>query len=103
MSWSEILGHDKNVDRFADSLKRNRLASTFLFVGPVGVGKRTFALKLAQGLLCESAEADSIDPCNQCPACRQVVALTHPDLIQVSRPAGKAFIPVDQLRRRIDR
>jgi DNA polymerase-3 subunit delta' len=95
MSWSEILGHEKNVQRFADSLKRNRLASTFLFVGPTGVGKRAFALKLAQGLLCETCGDDSIAPCNQCPACQQVVASTHPDLIQVSRPAGKAFIPVE--------
>ena len=94
MAWSEILGHEKNVQRFADSLRRNRLASTFLFVGPTGVGKRAFALKLAQGLLCESGE-DSIDPCNQCPSCQQVSASTHPDLIQVSRPAGKAFIPVE--------
>ncbi len=95
MSWQQILGHEKNADRFADSLKRNRLASTFLFVGPAGIGKRTFALKLAQGLLCETNLDDSIEPCGQCPACQQVLASTHPDLIQVARPAGKAFIPVE--------
>ena len=66
MAWQQILGHDRNVQRFADSLKRNRMASTFLFVGPQGVGKRTFALQLAQGLLCESNADDSIDPCDQC-------------------------------------
>jgi DNA polymerase-3 subunit delta' len=95
MAWQQILGHELNTQRFADSLKRNRMASTFLFVGPQGVGKRTFALQLAQGLLCESNADDSIDPCDQCPACQQVIAATHPDLIQVSRPAGKAFIPVE--------
>ena len=95
MAWSQILGHDRNIQRFADSLQRNRLASTFLFVGPAGVGKRAFALKFAQGLLCESSADDSIDPCGQCPACQQVIAATHPDLIQISRPAGKAFIPVE--------
>ena len=95
MAWQQVLGHDQNVKRFADSLNRNRLASTFLFVGPAGVGKRTFALQLAQGLLCERNEDDSIDPCDECPACQQVIAATHPDLIQVSRPAGKAFIPVE--------
>jgi len=97
MAWQQILGHDRNVQRFADSLKRNRLASTFLFVGPQGVGKRAFASQLAQGLLCETNDDDSIDPCDQCPACQQVIAATHPDLIQVSRPAGKAFIPVELL------
>jgi len=97
MAWQQILGHDRNVQRFGDSLKRNRMASTFLFVGPAGIGKRTFAIHLAQGLLCENNADDSIDPCDQCPSCQQVMAATHPDLIQVSRPAGKAFIPVELL------
>ena len=97
MAWQQILGHDRNVQRFADSLKRNRMASTFLFVGPAGIGKRAFAIHLAQGLLCENNADDSIDPCDQCPSCQQVIAATHPDLIQVSRPAGKAYIPVDLL------
>lgn len=95
MSWDQVLGHQQNRERFASSLKRNRLASTFLFVGPAGIGKRTFALKFAQGLLCETIPGDSIDPCGSCPSCQQVNASTHPDLIQVSRPAGKAFIPLE--------
>ena len=97
MAWEQILGHDRNVQRFAGSLKRNRMASTFLFVGPQGIGKRTFAIHLAQGLLCENNADDSIDPCDQCPSCQQVIAFTHPDLIQVSRPPGKAYIPVELL------
>ncbi len=95
MAWQQVLGHERNAQRFADSLNRNRMASTFLFVGPQGVGKKTFALQLAQGLLCESNSDDSIDACDQCPACQQVIAATHPDLIQVSRPVGKAYIPVE--------
>ncbi len=93
MGWSEILGHQPAKERFVQSLSRNRLASTYLFVGPDGIGKRTFALQLAKGLLCESH--DSIESCDQCPTCQQIDAQTHPDLIQVSRPAGKAFIPVE--------
>ena len=95
MSWKDILNHERPRERFAESLKRNRLASTYLFVGPDGIGKRTFALKLAQGLLCSENEADSIDPCGNCPQCQQVVAQSHPDLILVKKPAGKAFIPLE--------
>ena len=53
MSWQGIEGHDAIVERFRSALETGRLASSFLFVGPRGVGKRSFALKLAQALLCQ--------------------------------------------------
>ena len=54
MSWQGIVGHDANMDQFRRSLEQDRLATTFLFVGPEGIGKRTFALKLAQSMLCSN-------------------------------------------------
>jgi DNA polymerase III subunit delta' len=95
MAWQGIIGHDDVVERFRARLTRNRLASTFLFVGPRGIGKRTFALKLAQSLLCQVRPADRLDPCGACPSCQQVVARTHPDLHLVAKPAEKSFIPVE--------
>jgi DNA polymerase-3 subunit delta' len=52
MSWQGIQGHDQVADRFRRTLAHGRLANTFLFVGPSGIGKRKFALRLAQALLC---------------------------------------------------
>lgn len=95
MSWNQILNHDAALDRFARSIDRNRLASTYLFVGPQGIGKHTFALKLAETLLCESPTDDRFEPCGTCQGCLQVQAKTHPDLILVARPEDKAFIPVE--------
>ena len=48
-----------------------------LVAGPRGVGKRTFARTLAQGLLC----TDPIDaqPCGVCMSCRLFLADSHPD------------------------
>ncbi|MDA1050462.1 MAG: DNA polymerase III subunit [Planctomycetota bacterium] len=95
MSWQGIEGHDENVERFRRILAGRRLASTFLFVGPAGIGKRTFALKFAQALLCEVAVDAELNPCGSCPSCQQVAAGSHPDLDLVAKPADKAFIPVE--------
>lgn len=95
MSWQGIEGHDENVERFRRILAGGRLASTFLFVGPAGIGKRTFALKLAQALLCENAKSTELEPCGTCPSCQQVAAESHPDLELVAKPADKSIIPVD--------
>lgn len=92
--WQQIQGHDAVVEQFRRSLARGRLASTFLFVGPAGIGKRTFALGLAKTLLCQTNDAAQMDPCNRCDACAQVDVGTHPDLIQIAKPADKSEMPV---------
>lgn len=95
MSWQGIEGHDQVVERFQRILVGGRLASTFLFIGPAGIGKRTFALKLAQALLCERAPESDLAPCGHCPSCQQVSAQSHPDLELVAKPKDKSFIPVE--------
>ena len=98
MAWLNIEGHDQLVERFRHALAQGRLASTFLFVGPEGIGKRSFALGLAQALLCQTRDERQLDPCGHCPGCAQVLAGTHPDLITLARPAGKSEIPVGLLK-----
>ena len=85
MSWQGIEGHDAVVEQFRRALERGRLASTFLFVGPPGIGKRTFALKLAQTLLCQRRDQVAMNPCGDCANCVQVLAGTHPDLLEVRK------------------
>jgi len=97
MTWHGIYGHDDVVERFRRALGRGRLASSFLFVGPEGIGKRSFALKLAQALLCRTRPEQAMDPCGECPACVQVAARTHPDLMVVAKPKDKSFLPLELL------
>ncbi len=98
MAWQGILGHDEIAERFRHALAQDRLASTFLFVGPDGIGKRSFALRLAQTLLCETRDPALLDPCGHCTGCVQVLAGTHPDFLVVRRPTGKSFIPLGLLK-----
>ncbi len=95
--WHGIIGHDDVVEQFRRALRRGRLATSFLFVGPAGIGKRTFALKLAQGLLCQTRPEAALDPCETCPSCVQAAAGTHPDLLTVAKPPDKSFLPLELL------
>jgi DNA polymerase III subunit delta' len=97
MSWHGIDGHDDVVEQFRRALVRGRLASSFLFAGPSGIGKRTFALKLTQAMLCQTRPEEAMDPCGACPSCAQVAAGTHPDIDVVGKPADKSFIPLELL------
>jgi DNA polymerase-3 subunit delta' len=97
MSWQQILGHDPVVEQFRRRLASGRMASTFLLIGPAGIGKRTFALKLAQTLLCQRVPAEEMAPCGECPACRQVLAQSHPDLLTVRKRDDKTVFTIDLL------
>jgi DNA polymerase III subunit delta' len=51
---------------------------SLLLAGPQGVGKRAFALALAQGLLCANPQTAG-EPCGACMSCRLFAADSHPD------------------------
>ncbi len=97
MQWQGFLGHEQQRAWFATALGRGRLATTFLFVGPAGIGKRTFARLLAKSLLCRKSSGRELNFCGRCEDCVQVDASTHPDLIQIGKPADRAAIPIEML------
>jgi len=52
----------------AGPLPRAGSRHAFLFVGPEGIGKRSFAETFAQALLCERVPEVALDPCGACPS-----------------------------------
>jgi DNA polymerase-3 subunit delta' len=94
--WQGIMGHDAVVDYFRDTLRANRLATTYLFIGPDGVGKRAFALKLAQTLLCTGRDVAEMNPCGQCESCRLALGGNHPDLDIVGLLPGTRTLAIKQ-------
>ena len=93
--WQGIHGHDEVIERFRQSLQQGRLASSYLFLGPEGVGKRTFAIRLAQALFCQRGKTGQLEPCGQCESCQLMLAGNHPDLDVIGLPEGKRWLPVD--------
>jgi DNA polymerase-3 subunit delta' len=96
MAWQGIEGHDAIVAGFAAAESRGRIAGSYLFVGPSGVGKSTFAQALAKALLCENP-APGLVPCGGCRSCIQAAAGSHPDIDVVGKPADRATIPLELL------
>jgi len=77
MSLIESIRHQEQaLAALRRSWEAGRTPHAYLFWGPPGVGKTRAALALAQRLLCQSDPA----PCGECPPCRRVARLTHPDL-----------------------
>ena len=96
MAWQDIEGHDAIAARFAAAEGAGRVAGSYLFVGPPGVGKGTFARGLALALVCERPTTDLV-ACRSCRSCIQALAGTHPDIDLVEKPVDRATIPLELL------
>lgn len=70
--------------QFFSRLTKSTIAHAYLFSGPEGVGKKTFARRLAQSLLCEAPKETVIGYDDTCHSCRLIgrEETRHPDLLE---------------------
>ncbi len=101
MPFSDIIGHDGPKRKIRTALARETVGHAFLFCGEDGIGKRLTALRFAQALSCDAPPAsEHPDSCGSCRACRDVAAVTHPDLLLIEPDREKANpqITIDPVR-----
>jgi DNA polymerase-3 subunit delta' len=94
-----LLGHDWAVEMLSEHLRADMARHAYLITGPVGVGRRTLALRFIQGMNCPNRDFNG-QACMQptCRTCRQILDMQHPDLKVVRVPDGKSEILIDQVR-----
>lgn len=93
--------HAEHWARLQARRQRDALPHALLLVGPAGLGKRAFAQRFVQSLLCNVPAAG--EACGYCRSCLLMAAGSHPDLIHLSyglRKDGvqRSEIVVDQIR-----
>jgi DNA polymerase-3 subunit delta' len=93
--------HAEHWTRLQARRQRDALPHALLICGMAGLGKREFAQRFVQGLLCQQPQDD--DACGHCRSCLLFAAGTHPDLVSLSfglRKDGvqRSEIVVDQIR-----
>ena len=77
LQFDGIFGQQPVKQFFEKAFTTGRLAHSYLFVGPRGVGKLAMALKCAQIVLCSD---DSLRPCGTCKDCKLFLAGNHPNI-----------------------
>jgi DNA polymerase-3 subunit delta' len=95
MGFAELIGHTKQIESLRAALSNQRLHHAYLFAGPEGVGKRTFAMALAKAIHC----AESVgDYCGHCASCASIIDSNHADVRLVQPLPNKKEISIHQVR-----
>jgi DNA polymerase-3 subunit delta' len=70
------------VQTVRDMLRTDRLPGALLFTGPDGVGKRSLALMMAKGAVCQRLKGDFCGECANCRRADDMIATATADLAQ---------------------
>jgi len=77
MSFDRILDQVVPKRILSGALRKNLVASSYLFYGDQGTGKWLMALELAKALICETSQ---IKACDVCSSCWKIDKFIHPDV-----------------------
>ena len=78
MRFADIIGQEELKAHLVRSVDRGRVSHAQLFTGQAGAGALALAVAYVQYLNCRHRTGG--DSCGECPDCRQIAALAHPDL-----------------------
>ena len=78
MRFADIIGQQELKRHLARSVDAGRISHAQLFNGIAGAGSLPLAVAYAQYIHCRNRHDG--DSCGECPSCRQMAGLVHPDV-----------------------
>src|SRR5881394_200562 len=79
--FDDVIGQQAVTRTLRNALGSGRLAQSFVFAGPRGVGKTTTARILARALSC--VNGPTADPCGVCDACVEIAEGRDMDVLEI--------------------
>jgi DNA polymerase-3 subunit gamma/tau len=79
--FDDVVGQRGVTQTLRNAIAAKRIAQSFVFSGPRGVGKTTTARILARGLNCE--QGPTADPCGTCDACVEIAQGRDIDVLEI--------------------
>ena len=79
--FDDVIGQRGVTQTLRNAIAAQRIAQSFVFAGPRGVGKTTTARILARGLNC--IQGPTADPCGVCDACVEIAQGRDMDVLEI--------------------
>ncbi len=96
--FEDVVGQQQVTETLKNAIKENKLAHSFLFCGPRGVGKTTCARILAKVINCENL-SDNQEACGECNSCKGAETSSSFNIFELDAASNNS---VDDMRQLIE-
>lgn len=94
----DVVGQDVAFRVLKATIRGGRLAPGYIFKGPFGCGKTTFAGIFSRAIGCPNRKVGDLNPCNECGICKAQMAYKSNDLRQVDAASKGSVEAIRSLR-----
>jgi DNA polymerase-3 subunit gamma/tau len=97
--FNELIGQEHVSKTLANAIETGRIAHSYIFAGPRGIGKTTTARILAKALNCEKGPTST--PCDACSPCQSIIKGTSLDVLEIDGASNRGIDEIRNLRENI--
>ncbi len=98
MLFDDLYGQNEIKKILKDMIAGDRASHAFVFCGPDGIGRKSFAKQFAEALMCGERQEGEAEPCHRCVGCTLMQNNTNPDYVIITEEDGKSTIGVETIR-----
>ncbi len=97
-TWAAVKGQDHVTRTLANAIQLGRVHHAYLLCGARGIGKTTIARLLAKTVNCTQRDSKSMEPCNTCPSCLEIIEGRSLDVQEIDGASNTSVDDVRELR-----
>lgn len=98
-TFEDVVNQEHVKTTLSNAIKLDRIAHSYIFAGPRGVGKTSIARILARSLNC--IEGPTATPCNECTSCVEIMEDRSMDVMEIDGASNRGIEDIRNIRENV--
>ncbi len=99
LSFEDVVNQEHVKTTLINAIQAKRIAHSYIFAGPRGVGKTTIARIVARAVSCEKGPTST--PCNTCTPCQEIIEDRSMDVMEIDGASNRGIEDIRNIRENV--